>query len=354
MLAYILPISLKLPVLSSDSDISAAIVAAGGAISFEKFMELALYSPTGFYATEGRAGRRGDFITSPEVGPLFGAVIGKAVDAQWRQLGSPKNFELVEVGAGPGTLARSILGSELECRDALSYIAVEVSNIQRESHTIEMHSQSIMPSLPIVGMIIANELLDNLPFRLFVFDGGWQEAFVVEQDQTFVEVLRKVDDLPSWLPQVAPHGARVPGQQCAAQWLAGCLDLLQRGSVVVFDYCSTSSDAIESSWRNWLRTYRQHDQGEHYLRNPGSQDITSHVMIDQLQLTRQPDRVEAQTEWLIRNGINELVEYGRNYWHANAAKPDVKAMKMRSRVSESEALCDPKGLGNFKVLEWHK
>ncbi|MFM7879652.1 MAG: class I SAM-dependent methyltransferase, partial [Acidimicrobiaceae bacterium] len=60
---------------SLDSEISAAIVAAGGAISFEKFMELALYAPAGFYSTEVRAGRRGDFITSPEVGPLFGAVV---------------------------------------------------------------------------------------------------------------------------------------------------------------------------------------------------------------------------------------------------------------------------------------
>ena len=84
---------------SLDSEISAVIVAAGGAISFEKFMKLALYAPSGFYSTEVRAGRRGDFITSPEVGPLFGAVVANAVDEQWRQLGRPKEFELVEVGA---------------------------------------------------------------------------------------------------------------------------------------------------------------------------------------------------------------------------------------------------------------
>ncbi len=339
---------------SSDSEISAAIVAAGGAISFEKFMELALYSPTGFYLTEGRAGRRGDFITSPEVGPLFGTVIAKAADTQWRKLGCPEKFDLVEVGAGPGTLARSILTADLACRDALSYVAVEVSDAQRQLHATEMHSRAKMPSAPIVGMIIANELLDNLPFRLFVFDGGWQEACVVEQNHSFVEVLHKVDDVPSWLPQVAPHGARVPVQSGAAKWLTDCLELLEFGSVTVFDYCSTSSDAIVNSWRNWLRTYRQHEQGEHYLRRPGSQDITSHVMIDQLQLVRQPDYIETQSDWLCRNGILELVEEGRIYWQANANKPDVKAMKMRSRISESEALCDPSGLGNFNVLEWHK
>ncbi len=339
---------------SSDKEISAAIVAAGGAISFEKFMELALYAPAGFYSTEVRAGRRGDFITSPEVGPLFGAVVAKAVDAQWRQLDRPEKFEIVEVGAGPGTLARSILSAELECRDALRYIAVEVSDVQRQLHTVEMHSQAKMPNLPIIGMIIANELLDNLPFRLFVFDGVWQEAFVAKQGESFVEVLHRVNDAPEWLPQVAPHGARVPVQNAAAKWLASCLELLQSGSITIFDYCSTSSDAIANPWRDWLRTYRQHGLGDHYLRHPGSQDITSHIMVDQLQLVRQVSRVDTQADWLIRNGINQLVDDGRNYWQVNAAKPDVKAIKMRSRVSEFDALCDPNGLGNFKVLEWRK
>lgn len=339
---------------SLGREISAAIFAAGGAISFEKYMELALYSPTGFYTTLGRAGRRGDFITSPEVGPLFGSVVARAIDDQWRQLGCPNKFELVEVGAGPGTLARSILGAELECRDALTYVAVEVSDVQRRSHTIEVRSQSTMPSRPITGTILANELLDNLPFRLFVFDGVWQEAFVEEHDGLFVEVLRKVGDAPTWLPSVASHGARVPVQSGATRWLAHALALLQRGSVVVFDYCSTSSAAIAAPWRNWLRTFRQHELGSHYLRNPGSQDITSHVMVDQLQLVRRVDRIESQSDWLVRNGIAELVDEGRSYWQVNATKPDVKAMKMRSRVSESNALCDPNGLGNFKVLEWHK
>ena len=339
---------------SLDKQISAAIAAAGGAISFEEFMALALYSPNGFYTTVGQAGRRGDFITSPEVGPLFGAVVARVIDAQWQKLGCPEKFLVVEAGAGPGTLARSILGAEIDCRDALSYVAVEVSTVQRSQHSSDVISQQTMPGEPIVGVIIANELLDNLPFRLFVFDGFWQEAFVVEQNETFVEILRQVEDVPAWLPQRAQHGARVSIQCRASQWLESSLNLLQRGSVLVFDYCLTSVDAINRPWREWLRTYRQHEVGEHYLRRPGSQDITSHVMVDQLQLVRQPDQVSLQSDWLVRNGINELVERGKNYWQANAAKPDVKAMKMRSRVSESEALCDPAGLGNFKVLEWHK
>ena len=73
-------------------------------------MELALYDPErGFYATGGRAGRRGDFLTSPEVGPLFGAVLARALDGWWDELGRPDPFVVVEAGAGPGTLARTVL-----------------------------------------------------------------------------------------------------------------------------------------------------------------------------------------------------------------------------------------------------
>jgi len=341
-------------VQSSAKEISAAIVAAGGAVSFEKFMELALYSPNGFYSTDGRAGRRGDFITSPEVGPLFGSVVSNAIDAQWKALGSPTEFTLVEVGAGPGTLARSILTSDLACRDALSYIAVEKSTSQLAMHPEGVTSLATMPSEPFVGVILANELLDNLPFRLFVFDGQWQEAFVVEQDATFLEILRKVEDAPAWLPHDARHGSRIAVQSQAQSWLANSLSLVQRGAIIVFDYCTTSIDAVHKPWRDWLRTYRQHEVGEHYLRHPGSQDITCHVMVDQLDLVCQPTRVSSQADWLHSFGIGELVEQGKAYWQANAARPDLEAMKMRSRISEAEALCAPNGLGNFKVLEWHK
>jgi SAM-dependent MidA family methyltransferase len=77
-------------------------------------------------------------------------------------------------------------------------------------------------------------------------------------------------------------------------------------------------------------------------------------MVDQLDFICQPTRVSSQADWLDRLGIGELVEQGKAYWQANAARPDLEAMKMRSRVSEAEALCASNGLGNFKVLEWHR
>ena len=148
-------------------------------------MELSLYSQNGFYNTVGKAGRRGDFLTSPEVGPLFGAVIAQAIDSRWYELGCPNKFTIVEVGAGPGTLARSVLKADLKSRPAISYIAVESSLTQRNLHPIEVISQDQMPSEPFVGMIIANELLDNLPFRLFVFDNQWKKRLLLNMMANF-------------------------------------------------------------------------------------------------------------------------------------------------------------------------
>ena len=203
-------------------------------------------------------------------------------------------------------------------------------------------------------MIIANELLDNLPFRLFVFDSQWQEAFVVERDGKFLEVLHAVKDAPAWLPQNPPLGTRLPVQQQAQKWLASSLDLVEHGSLTILDYCMTTQIASTKPWRDWLRTYRQHELGGHYLSQPGEQDITSHVMIDQLEVIAKPTSISRQADWLIEHGLNTLVEEGRTYWQAHAAKPDLQAMLMRSRVSESESLCALDGLGNFTVLEWRK
>ena len=105
-------------------------------------------------------------------------------------------------------------------------------------------------------------------------------------------------------------------------------------------------------WREWLRTYASHERGVHYLRNVGEQDITTQVAIDQLAMVREPDSVRSQSQFLQLWGIDELVEEGKRAWEAAASQPTLAAMKMRSRISEAEALLDPAGLGNFTVLQW--
>ena len=341
------------PVPSAANSITAAITAAGGAIPFEQFMSLALYGEGGFYQTGGKAGRRGDFITSPEVGPLFAAVIARYLDDCWIELGRPHMFDVVEVGAGPGTLARGVFDAKPECLAAMKYTAVEISASQRELHPDFVESVEVFPEREINGVVLANELLDNLPFRLFVFDGKWKEAFVAVGDgDKFVEVLKDVAEIPSVLPQTASLGARAPIQSAARDWLDMVSARLGRGRILVFDYCSASTSEIAASpWREWLRTYKDHGRGEHYLANPGSQDITVQVMLDQLSKAVPGLSTSSQAEWLQTWGISELVSEGDQYWEKHKSAPDVAALKMRSRASESLALTSQDGLGAFSVLE---
>ena len=340
---------------SAAESITAAIAAAGGAISFEQYMGLALYGEGGFYQEVGKAGRRGDFITSPEVGPLFAAVIARYLDDCWNELGCPSSFDVVEVGAGPGTLARGIFDAQPRCISALKYVAVEISAAQRALHPDFVESMADFPDKEINGVVLANELLDNLPFKLFVFDGTWKEAFVALGDGgKFVEVLRHVDEVPKVLPKSAPLGSRAPIQTAASQWLLNVSQKLSRGRVLLFDYCSESTSEIAvTPWREWLRTYKDHERGVHYLIEPGTQDITTQVMVDQLMKTDSGLSVTLQSDWLRRWGIEELVSEGTRYWGKHKSAPDVAAIKMRSRQIEAAILLGERGFGKFSSMEWH-
>ena len=321
-------------------------------VPFDQFMDDALYGPTGFYTQSGSAGRRGDFITSPEVGPLFGAVLARHLDAEWRRIGEPDVFTVVDAGAGPGTLARSILAASPDCAQAMRYVAVEVSAAQRERHPDGIESTEALPDGPIDGVIIANELLDNLPFRLAVYDQGWREAFVdLEVDGARTEQLGPPLDPPRpMLPPTAKLGSRAPLVDRAAVWVDDARSRLRSGSLLVIDYgVGRTGELAMRPWRDWLRTYRSNQRGEHYLAAPGTQDITTDVPFDQLP---EPDSLRSQAQFLQLRGIDELVEEGRRIWTEQAARPGLEAIKMRSRISESEALLDPAGLGGFLVAEW--
>ena len=312
----------------------------------------ALYGRDGFYMRGGKAGRRGDFLTAPEVGPLFGTVVARFLDAEWARIGRPDPFVVVDAGAGPGTLARAVLGASSDCHAAMRYVAVEVSADQRRSHPDGVESRATMPESPFDGVVLANELLDNLPFRLAVFDGRWREAFVeVGPGGRLQEILRAPLEVGSGLlPERARLGSRAPIHDRARDWVTDARRLVRSGTVVAFDYfVATTAELAARPWREWLRTYRLHGRGDHYLTDPGQQDITTEVAIDQLP---EPDVIRTQAEWLRSHGIEELVEDGRQHWRQHAARPGLEAMRMRSRVGEAEALLDPAGLGAFGVCEW--
>ncbi len=297
-------------------------------MGFAEFMERALYdSERGFYES-GQAGRRGGhFITSPEVGPLFGAVVSRMLDRRWDELGQPDPFTVIDAGAGPGTLARTVAKAEPSCASALRWINVERSSAGRAAHTVG-ESRADMLHRPINGVIVANELLDNLPLRLFDSDG------------------HELDDRPS------PKTRLTPRQDQACAWLAQALSILNQGTVVVIDYMSTTEEMVSRPWPEWLRTYRGHERGDDPWTAPGTQDITCEVALDQLAAVCPPTRVVDQATWLQAHGIDELVAEGIDAWRAGAAQGDLVALAGRSRAIEAEALLEPTGLGGFTVAEW--
>ena len=191
-----------------------------------------------------------------------------------------------------------------------------------------------------------------MPFRLCVFDGAWREAFVVATDDGgFAEVLSAAfDPQPSALPPTPAHGARAPLHSAAVDWLVDARSRLRRGRLLVIDYWRpTTASLAARPWREWVRTYRDHDRGDHYLADPGGQDITVELALDQFP---EPVGVATQAQFLQRWGIDDLVDEGDRRWAVSAAAPDLRAITMRSRAVEAKGLLDPTGLGAFLAVEW--
>jgi SAM-dependent MidA family methyltransferase len=215
-----------------------------------------------------------------------------------------------------------------------------------------------LPSAGAPVVVLANELLDNLAFRVLVRSAdGWDELRVGLDGDALVEQAVAAEDLlAAAAARLAPHapvGARVPLQDAAAGWLRRALDIAGPGGrVVAIDYAATTGELAERPWSDWLRTYVGQQRGGDPLSEPGSQDITADVCVDQLARVRSPAADRTQADFLREHGIEELVDEGRRTWHERAGIGDLTALRARSRVAEAEALCDPAGLGGFRVLEW--
>jgi SAM-dependent MidA family methyltransferase len=355
-------------------------------LPFDQVLELALYhEELGFYAAGSGAGRGGDFLTSPELGPLFGAVLARALDRWWDELGRPDPYVVVEAGAGSGALAAAVVQARPGCGPALRYVLVERSPAWRRHQarrlplepaglvlgpTVEtdpdsgpqtirglgplMTSLGEMPAGSFAGVVLANELLDNLPFRLLERTGeGWSEVRVsVELTELLVPAGAELEREAEGLAPQAEPGARIPLQRQAASWLRATLGTLTAGRVVAFDYADTTPSLARRPWREWIRTYRGHGRGGHPLEHLGQQDVTCEVAVDQLAEVRPPRGNRSQSEFLGVHGLDELVEDARRRWQDRAAIGDLEAVAARSRISEAAALTDPTGLGAFRALEW--
>lgn len=322
-------------------------------------MERALYDPVdGFYSAGGSAGRRGDFITSPEVGPLFGAIVARTLDATWHELGEPDTFVVAEAAAGVGTLARSVLAATPDCAGALSYVLVETSAGMRSVHgdLVDRGCESRSDLPDAADVILANELLDNLPARILERSAdGWTEVAI---DEHFTEVLVPADTDPAGgafavlaeLGDKIDIGARIPVVEQARAWIDAALGAT-RHRLIVFDYGADSPELAARGQASWLRAYRSHQRVDQPFAQPGSADITIDVPFDQLQ---RPSSMTTQADWLVGNGLETMLDEARVVWQERAKIGDLAAIRARSALGEADALTDADGLGGFIAAEWRK
>ncbi len=365
------------------------LIHRAGPIPFSVFMHAALYGRGGFYSNGGGAGRRRDFLTSPEVGPLFGAVLARALDTWWDEAAQPDPFFVAECGAGPGTLCRDVLRAGPRCAGALRYVLVDSAEPMRTLHRslrvplvepFELMGSSntdvdgevsvrpgqgplvcSLPDLPTEPMhvVLANELLDNLAFDVAQLDvNGWKEIRIgVGTDGAFLPTLIDLDRSRSRvLFDLVPHGpvgSSVPLPHAAVAWIGEARAAVAStgGRVVAVDYGASMAE-LAGREGQWLRTYRDHERGIDPLAFAGTCDITGDVGLDFVGRVHHPATVSTQADFLRQHGIEVLMNDARAVWTDRAAIGDLAAVSARSRVGEGEALLDPTGLGAFVVMEW--
>jgi SAM-dependent MidA family methyltransferase len=355
-------------------------------------------------------------VTSPHVGSLFGALVGRALDREWDALGCPDPFVVIEAGAGDGRLARDVWRSAPRCLRALRYVLVERSPALRAEQaaylplvdaaqcfgpyapaadsdaddplepvegTGPLFAQlETMPARKVDGVVLANELLDNLPFAIAELGAdGWMEIRVALASAAPPSVLgaygrdtprhthREPDRarLVEFAVPLAetvfepfdvdvPVGARVPLPRALHGWFAEAGAALRpgRGVVLLVDYFVPFAEVVARS-PHWLRTYRAHAIAGSPLDEPGATDITADVPLEAAVRAAngaglRVASVERQADWLRDLGIDELVAEGDAIWEARASVGDLAALAARSRGNEAAALTDPTGLGAFNVL----
>lgn len=332
-------------------------------IPFEEFMQRALYSPDhGYFATGRiRSDKDGDFLTSPEVSAMFGETIARFIEEERDRSGS-EQFGIVELGAGTGSLlapALSGIGFEPE-----PLIAVEVSAAARTSLETAVPGADVRSSVddigPFKGVIIANELVDNLPMALAVRAGDdWRERWVGSDGVDVVWVDAPVrPEIEQWLGRWAgpvPDGGLVEVQLQAQSLVLTTFAKLLGGAMVLIDYGDTAAGLAGRRGDGTLRTYQGHHLGPDPLHAPGETDITADVnfsaLVDVLVEVGAEVELISQADFLNRFDLSERLVEMRTQELTAARQGEVMAqLQGRTMRTAGETLLHPRGLGDFRVL----
>jgi SAM-dependent MidA family methyltransferase len=213
------------------------------------------------------------------------------------------------------------------------------------------------------GVIIANELLDNLPVAIAVWsDEAWEERWVgiaTAGQIPFALIAEPArPEVSAWADAFAgkvPEGGLVEVQLAASAWLAAALDRLDRGAVVVVDYGGTAEELEPRRTLGTLRTYRAHHLGPDPLAEPGETDVTVDVNFTALLVVGERQGIEAtlmrQDGFLADLGLrDELSRIRREELDEARSGDAMKRLVLRSERTDAETLLHPRGLGDFRVL----
>ncbi len=347
------------------------IDASGGRIPFARYMELALYAPgLGYYSAGARKfGRGGDFITAPEVSPLFSRCLARQCAELLERLGSG---DVLEFGAGSGAMAAVIL-TELQAIGRLPdvYYILEVSAElrERQHETLKQCVPGLAsrvrwleqpPERGFCGLVLANEVLDALPVHLFrVADDGLQEGFVVGRKGAFVleygepqdarlrEQITRIEEKAGPLPA----GYRSEVNLFLQPWVQTVAALLARGAALCIDYGYPRREYYhpQRGEGTLMCHYRHRAHADPFILT-GLQDITAFVDFTAVAEAGLRSGLAlagytTQAHFLMGCGLTDM---------AAASDPD-DVQSHLERVQQIKKLTLPSEMGErFKVLGLHR
>lgn len=359
------------PATPSLAERLAEEIQENGALRFSDFMASALYDPElGYYARGIRqVGRHGDFFTSVSVGPLFGELLAERFLDEWKSLGSPAAWRIIECGAHDGTLAADVL-KPLKALNPTAFAALEycipeplplLQAAQRDTladfkDQVRHLPDAVDLAAALPGIAFGNELLDALPFHVVEWrDGTWWECRVNAcPEGDFSWALHPVSDLRlkqalSQLGTEFPNGYRSEIRTNYQDFLAPLTRCLSTGLLLWLDYGFARPEYYHPDRKSGtLRTFSKHQAGEDPLARPGEIDITAHVDFTAVAemailLGGQPCRFSSQGTWLTHQAKGWLL--------SQEGSPDLAGLR------QFQTLTHPAHLGgSFHVLEiaWNR
>ena len=338
-------------------------------LTFAQYMQLALYTPgLGYYANGlPKIGEQGDFITAPEISPLFSRCLARQARQVLSQLKHPN---LVEFGAGRGVMSRDIM-LELERLnvDFEHYYIIELSGDlkQIQQHTLQTLPPHLaqkvvwlehLPSLPMEAVVLANEVLDAMPVERIKLEPAQQShAYVVwnEDTQQFdwqyqpithPGLQRFANQLLQHLGEPSERGYRTEVNLHIAPWLQSISDFLSAGLVLLIDYGYPRHEYYQPARHmGTLRCHYQHRAHSNPFFYPGLQDITAHVDFTAVAEAAFDAKFKVagyttQAHFLMGSGLLEMAE-----------QPNASVTEQLKIAQQIKTLTLPNEMGeNFKVI----